>query len=321
MAECHPVGFQWVMEAKARGATVVHVDPRFTRTSALADLHVPIRAGANIVFLGGIINYVLANEHSRLRGLLHQRGDAADRGLHRHRGPGRRVLRPGPRAPHLQHRVLALPRCQMSAAAGRRDRPARPSGSRRRGPALADVQRRVQALHRGRLPGRVPDRCAVPHRVRHRGGPGRRVQRLRLLRPGLPVRRDRPARAGRAGAQVHAVLRPAGRRPRSRPARRRARPSPFQFGPLDELRERAQLRVGELRDAGQDQARLYLEDPADGIGGGGAFFLLLDEPEVYGLPPDPVVTTRDLPGMWKHVAIAAAGLAATAVALGLGRRR
>jgi formate dehydrogenase major subunit len=62
MAECHPVGFQWVVEAKARGATVIHVDPRFTRTSALADLHVPLRAGADIVFLGGIINYVLANE-------------------------------------------------------------------------------------------------------------------------------------------------------------------------------------------------------------------------------------------------------------------
>jgi formate dehydrogenase major subunit len=62
MAECHPVGFQWVMEAKARGAKVIHVDPRFTRTSAVADLHVPIRAGADIVFLGAIINYVLANE-------------------------------------------------------------------------------------------------------------------------------------------------------------------------------------------------------------------------------------------------------------------
>ena len=62
MAECHPVGFQWVMEAKARGAKVIHVDPRFTRTSAVADLHVPIRAGADIVFLGGIINYVLASE-------------------------------------------------------------------------------------------------------------------------------------------------------------------------------------------------------------------------------------------------------------------
>src|SRR5690349_2472425 len=62
MAECHPVGFQWVVEAKARGATVIHVDPRFTRTSALADLHVPLRAGSDIVFLGGIVNYVLANE-------------------------------------------------------------------------------------------------------------------------------------------------------------------------------------------------------------------------------------------------------------------
>jgi formate dehydrogenase major subunit len=62
MAECHPVGFQWVMEAKARGATVIHVDPRFTRTSAVADLHVPLRAGSDIVFLGGIINYVLAHE-------------------------------------------------------------------------------------------------------------------------------------------------------------------------------------------------------------------------------------------------------------------
>ena len=95
----------------------------------------------------------------------------------------------------------------------------------------------------------------------------------------------------------------------------------IQFGPLDELRERARLRVEDLHAAGQDSARLYLDDPADGIGGGGAFFLLLDEPEVYGLPPDPVVTTRDLPGMWKHVAIAAAGLAGAAIALGLGSRR
>ncbi len=62
MAEAHPVGFQWVMEAKARGATVIHVDPRFTRTSALADLHVPLRAGSDIAFLGGLINYVLQHE-------------------------------------------------------------------------------------------------------------------------------------------------------------------------------------------------------------------------------------------------------------------
>src|SRR5947209_12278807 len=62
MAECHPVGFQWVMEAKARGAKVIHIDPRFTRTSSVADLHVPLRAGSDIAFLGGLVNYVLTNE-------------------------------------------------------------------------------------------------------------------------------------------------------------------------------------------------------------------------------------------------------------------
>ncbi len=63
MAECHPVAFQWVIEAKARGATVIHVDPRFTRTSALADVHVPTRAGGDIVFLGALINHVLSGGH------------------------------------------------------------------------------------------------------------------------------------------------------------------------------------------------------------------------------------------------------------------
>jgi len=62
MAECHPVGFQWVMEARERGATVIHVDPRFTRTSALADIHVPIRPGSDIAFLGGIVNHILEND-------------------------------------------------------------------------------------------------------------------------------------------------------------------------------------------------------------------------------------------------------------------
>ncbi|GAB5895629.1 molybdopterin-dependent oxidoreductase [Mycolicibacterium mageritense] len=62
MAECHPVGFQWVTEAKARGATVIHVDPRFTRTSAVADKHVPIRAGSDVVLLGALINHVLTND-------------------------------------------------------------------------------------------------------------------------------------------------------------------------------------------------------------------------------------------------------------------
>jgi formate dehydrogenase major subunit len=63
MAECHPVAFQWVVEARKRGATVIHVDPRFTRTSALATMHVPTRAGGDIVFLGALINHVLSGGH------------------------------------------------------------------------------------------------------------------------------------------------------------------------------------------------------------------------------------------------------------------
>jgi formate dehydrogenase major subunit len=62
MAECHPVGYQWVAEAKARGAKVIHVDPRFTRTSAVADKHIPIRAGSDVVLLGALINHVLTHD-------------------------------------------------------------------------------------------------------------------------------------------------------------------------------------------------------------------------------------------------------------------
>jgi formate dehydrogenase iron-sulfur subunit len=95
----------------------------------------------------------------------------------------------------------------------------------------------------------------------------------------------------------------------------------IQFGDLDELRVRAQARVDELHETGVSSARLYLDDPNDGIGGGGAFFLLLDEPEVYGLPPQPVVTTRDLPAMWKQAGIAAVSLLGAACAAFLGRKR
>jgi formate dehydrogenase iron-sulfur subunit len=95
----------------------------------------------------------------------------------------------------------------------------------------------------------------------------------------------------------------------------------IQFGDIDELRERAAARLQQLHGAGVEDAQLYGHDPNDGIGGAGAMFLLLDEPETYGLPPDPVVTTRDLPDMWKHAAVAAATLAAGAIASFLGRRR
>jgi formate dehydrogenase iron-sulfur subunit len=95
----------------------------------------------------------------------------------------------------------------------------------------------------------------------------------------------------------------------------------IQFGPVDELRQRASHRLGQLHEAGVSDARLYGHDPQDGVGGDGAFFLLLDEPEVYGLPPDPVVCTRDLPSIWKHVGVAAATLAAGVAACFLGGRR
>ncbi len=71
MAECHPVGFQWVMEAKLAGATVIHVDPRFTRTSANASFYVPIRAGSDIAFLGGLVRYILENERFFREYVLH----------------------------------------------------------------------------------------------------------------------------------------------------------------------------------------------------------------------------------------------------------
>jgi formate dehydrogenase iron-sulfur subunit len=93
----------------------------------------------------------------------------------------------------------------------------------------------------------------------------------------------------------------------------------IQFGLLDELRERAARRVEELHELGVPEARVYGHDPNDGVGGDGAFFLLLDEPEVYGLPPDPVVPTRDAPAMWKYAGMAASALVAAAVSAFVGR--
>ena len=89
----------------------------------------------------------------------------------------------------------------------------------------------------------------------------------------------------------------------------------IQFGEVDELRERARGRLAKLETEGWNGPRLYGDDPDDGVGGFGAFFLLLDEPEVYGLPPDPVVPTRHLPRLWRSTALAAGavlvGIAAT----------
>ena len=80
----------------------------------------------------------------------------------------------------------------------------------------------------------------------------------------------------------------------------------IQFGPLQELRERSDERLAKLHEQGWNGAQLYLRDPGDGVGGAGAFFLLLDDPEVYGFPPDPIVPTAKLGEMWVNMATAAA---------------
>jgi formate dehydrogenase iron-sulfur subunit len=94
----------------------------------------------------------------------------------------------------------------------------------------------------------------------------------------------------------------------------------IQFGPLEELRERADARLAKLEGEGWNGAQLYGRDPDDGVGGFGAFFLLLDDPEVYGLPPDPVVTTKHLPEMWANMAVAAGALVAGVAVAFLGGR-
>jgi formate dehydrogenase iron-sulfur subunit len=109
----------------------------------------------------------------------------------------------------------------------------------------------------------------------------------------------------------------------------------IQFGELEELQARARSRLAELHERGLVEARLYGADGAgalggavgtaatdglSGVGGTGAFFLLLDEPEVYGLPPDPVVPTRDLPSMWRQMGMAALALLGGAAMAFAGRR-
>jgi formate dehydrogenase iron-sulfur subunit len=95
----------------------------------------------------------------------------------------------------------------------------------------------------------------------------------------------------------------------------------IQFGDLDELQARADARLATLQAQGVESARLYGRDEDDGVGGAGAFFLLLDEPEVYGLPPDPVVPTRDLPAIWREVTTAAFVLLGVVAGAVLGSRK
>jgi formate dehydrogenase iron-sulfur subunit len=94
----------------------------------------------------------------------------------------------------------------------------------------------------------------------------------------------------------------------------------IQFGPLETLRERAAERVETLHERGVAGAQLYLDEPDNGVGGAGAFFLLLDQPEAYGLPPDPVDPTRYRAEAWSAVGAAAVALGAGVLASFIGRR-
>jgi formate dehydrogenase iron-sulfur subunit len=95
----------------------------------------------------------------------------------------------------------------------------------------------------------------------------------------------------------------------------------IKFGDHEDMVDQAHDRVAELHAKGLTEARLYGANPNDGVGGIGSVFLILDEPEVYGLPPDPRVPTKDLPGMFAHAGAAALGMFAAAGLAFLGSRR
>jgi formate dehydrogenase iron-sulfur subunit len=95
----------------------------------------------------------------------------------------------------------------------------------------------------------------------------------------------------------------------------------IKFGDLDDMRATARARVAELHGLGYTEARLYGTDGNDGVGGTGSVFLLLDEPEVYGLPPDPRVTTADLPDMFRKAGYAGLAMLGMAAAAFVGRKR
>ena len=95
----------------------------------------------------------------------------------------------------------------------------------------------------------------------------------------------------------------------------------IKYGDREDMVDTAKQRVNAMHEKGLTEARLYGANPNDGVGGIGSVFLLLDEPEVYGLPPDPRVPTKDLPSMYKKVGIAAAGMLAAAATAFLGARK
>ena len=197
MAEQHPVGFQWVIEAKERGAKVIHVDPRFTRTSAMADLHVPLRAGTDIAFLGGVIHHILENGREFREYVQHYTNAPRDPqgGVPRHRGPRRAVLRLAARTTASTRSTRGATRApRASSTAGKHEQTGDVSGDQAHGahgmeleqgePPETDCDARAPAL---RLPG-----PQAPLRALHAGD-----GRASLRRPARAVPRRSPRRCAR----------------------------------------------------------------------------------------------------------------------------
>ena len=118
MAEAHPVGFRWVMKAKENGATIIHVDPRFSRTSALADIWVPIRAGTDIAFLGGLVRHMLENDLFFREYVVHYTNASCilrEEFRDTEEGGERLFLRLERREARLRHGELALSKATASA--------------------------------------------------------------------------------------------------------------------------------------------------------------------------------------------------------------
>ena len=244
MAENHPIAFRFVVEAQRRGATVIHVDPRFTRTSALADIYAPIRSGTDIAFLGGIIRYILENDlwfrewalaYTNIAHIIEER-------LRRHRGQRRRVLRlrrrtPGPtrRRPGSTRARPCPPRSPNTACNRRRGRPAttramaeEPAAA---GPTRCSIRAASTRSCGGTIARYTPEMVETRHRLparhlpegRRRARPelGPRAHRRVLLRgrldPSLDGRADHPGRhhhpgparqCRAAGRRHHGAARP-----------------------------------------------------------------------------------------------------------------
>jgi formate dehydrogenase major subunit len=170
MAECHPVGFQWVVEAQQRGATVIHVDPRFTRTSALADLHVPLRAGSDIVFLGAVVNHVLQNERDFREYVLAYTNASTivEEGFQDTEDLSGLFSGWDPEGRTYDTATWQYEGARMAAAAGNRtivDRSGAPAATIRRDPTLRDPRCVYQLLKRHfsrYTPELVEEACGVP---------------------------------------------------------------------------------------------------------------------------------------------------------------